>query len=102
FDQRFTARPKSRVRGRPGMKGRRRWIVQVSVLVERISDNGYRARGSNPFPITARGATREEALDKLRAKIQAKLQNGTELVALEIGPRPHPWLEFAGMFKDDP
>ena len=54
--------------------------MQVSVLVEPVKGNGYRARGSDPFPVTARGATREEALNKLRAKIQAKLKNGTELV----------------------
>lgn len=52
--------------------------------------------------MSARGATREEALAKLRAKIHARLKNGTEVVGLEIGPEPHPWLEFAGMFKDDP
>ena len=22
-------------------------------------------------------------------------------MALDIGPTPHPWMEFAGMFKDD-
>ena len=39
---------------------------------------------------------------KLRAKIQARLKKGTEVLGLEIGPEPHPWMEFAGMFKDDP
>ena len=28
--------------------------------------------------------------------------DGTEVVGLEIGSQPHPWMEFAGMFKDDP
>jgi hypothetical protein len=79
-----------------------RSFMQVSVLIEPLKGNGYRAKGSNPFPVSARGSTREEALAKLRAKIQAKLKNGTELVALELGPQPHPWMEFAGMFKDDP
>jgi hypothetical protein len=45
---------------------------------------------------------RAGALAKLRAKIQARLKQGTEIIALEIGPEPHPWMEFAGMFKDDP
>jgi len=26
----------------------------------------------------------------------------TEVVGPQIGPEPHPWMEFAGMFKDDP
>jgi predicted RNase H-like HicB family nuclease len=76
--------------------------MQIAVLVERIKDNGYRARGAEPFPLSARGATREEALAKLREKIQTRLKKGTELVGLEVGPQPHPWMEFAGMFKDDP
>ncbi len=76
--------------------------MQLSVLVEPVNGKGFRAKGSNPFPLSASGSTRDEAIAKLRAKIQAKLKNGTELVALELGPEPHPWMEFAGMFKDDP
>jgi hypothetical protein len=76
--------------------------VQIQVLVERVKGNGYRARGAEPFGISAKGATREEALARLRTKIETRLKKGTELVALEIGPQPHPWMEIAGMFKDDP
>jgi hypothetical protein len=76
--------------------------VEIAVLVERLKGNGYRARGAGPFALTGKGATREEALDKLRAKIQARFKDGVELVGLEVGPEPNPWVEFAGMFKDDP
>jgi len=76
--------------------------MQIPVLVECVKGNGYRARGKEPFAVIARGATREEALAKLRAKIQARLKNGTEIVGLEVGPQPHPLAVFAGMFKDDP
>ena len=76
--------------------------MQIPVLVERVKGNGYRARGQEPFVVSARGATRKEALAKLRAKIRARLKNGREVVALEIGPEPHPWMPFAGIFKDDP
>jgi predicted RNase H-like HicB family nuclease len=76
--------------------------MQIPVLVERVKGNGYRARGTEPFAISAKGATREEALEKLRAKIQTRLKNGTEIVGLEVGSQPHPLAEFAGMFKDDP
>jgi hypothetical protein len=74
--------------------------MRIPVLVERVKGNGYRARGTEPFALSARGATREEALAKLRAKIRTRLQNGSEVVGLEVGPEPHPWMEFAGMFKD--
>src|SRR5207248_9218990 len=76
--------------------------MQIPVLVECVKGNGYRARGKNPFALSARGATREEAIAKLLAKIQSHLKNGTELVGLEVGEQMHPLAEFAGMFKDDP
>jgi hypothetical protein len=76
--------------------------MQIPVVVERVKGNGYRARGTEPFAVSAKGAKREEALAKLRMKIETRLKKGTDLVALEIGPLPHPWTEFAGMFKDDP
>lgn len=77
--------------------------MQIPVLVERIGRNGYRAKGQEPFGVSAKGATREEALAKLRAKIEGRLKkNGVELVGLDVGPSPHPWMEFAGMYKDDP
>ena len=75
--------------------------MQIPVLVERVKGNGYRARGKDPFAVSAKGATREEALAKLRAKIQTRLKNGTEIVGLELGQQAHPLAEFAGMFKDD-
>ena len=76
--------------------------MEIQVLLEKLKGNGYRARGAEPFAVTAKGATRQEALAKLRAKIQTRLKKGTEIVTLEIGAQPHPWQEFAGMFKDDP
>jgi hypothetical protein len=76
--------------------------MQIPVLVERVKGNGYRARGSEPFALSARGATLEEALAKPRAKIQARFKNGTQIVGLEVGQQHHPLAEFAGMFKGDP
>jgi hypothetical protein len=76
--------------------------MQIAVVVERVKGNGYRARGAEPFALTGKGATREEAMRKLRDKIQARLKSGAEVVALEISSGANPWVEFAGMFKDDP
>jgi hypothetical protein len=55
-----------------------------------------------PLAVSAKGATREEALAKLRAKIEARLKKGGEIVGLEVGAAPDPLMAFAGMFKDDP
>jgi len=79
-----------------------RFSMQIPILVERVKGNGYRARGTEPFAVSAKGSTREEAIAKLRAKIQTRLKNGTEIVGLDVGSAPDPWIEFAGMFKDDP
>lgn len=76
--------------------------MQIPVLIEPVGRNGYRARVTEPFTISAKGATREEALAKLRAKIESRLKKGAEIVGLEVGSRNDPWMEFAGMFKDDP
>jgi predicted RNase H-like HicB family nuclease len=76
--------------------------MQISVLVERVAGNGYRARGAEPFGFSADGATREEAVANLQQMCQASLKNGAEVVTVEVGPPPHPWAPFAGMFKDDP
>jgi predicted RNase H-like HicB family nuclease len=76
--------------------------MQIPVLIEPLAKNGYRACGMEPFAVSAKGATREEALAKLRAKIEGRLKKGAQLVGLEIGASSDPWIEFAGMFKDDP
>jgi hypothetical protein len=76
--------------------------MQIPVFLEPVKGNGFRARGTEPFALSAKGGTRAEALANLREKIQRRMKKGTEMVQLEIGPQPHPWMEFAGMFKDDP
>jgi len=76
--------------------------MQISVLVEPVAGNGYRAHGAEPFGFSAEGATREEAIAKVRQLYQARLSGGAEMVTVEVGTPAHPWLPFAGMFKDDP
>jgi hypothetical protein len=76
--------------------------MQISVLVEPVANNGFRARAGEPFGLCCEGTTREEAIANLRALCAAKLRNGAELLAVEVGSSPNPLLQFAGMFKDDP
>src|SRR5947209_7206339 len=76
--------------------------MQIPVLIEPLARNGYRAKSAGPFKVGARGATRKEALAKLRLKIEGRLKKGMEIVGVEVGPAPDPWMAFAGMFKDDP
>ncbi len=51
----------------------------------------------------ASGVTREEALKNIHQLLIVRLEK-TEIVSLEIElPKPeHPWMKFAGKYKDDP
>jgi predicted RNase H-like HicB family nuclease len=77
-------------------------VMQIAVLVEPVPGNGYRAKGSEPFDFTAEGATRDEALQKLRELIEGRVSAGAEIVTLDVPVVEHPWKPFAGMFRDDP
>jgi hypothetical protein len=75
--------------------------MQIAVLVEPMAGNGFRATGAEPFAVSAEGATRQEALDRLKDEVQARLRGGGEIVTLEIMPEPHPLAKYAGMLPDD-
>jgi predicted RNase H-like HicB family nuclease len=76
--------------------------MQIAVVVEPLASNGYRARGAEPLGLSADGATREEAVAKLKAQLEERLRAGTVIVPLEVPVEPHPLARFAGMFRDDP
>lgn len=78
--------------------------MQIPIMIEPVAGNGFRSRGGEPFALSAEGATREEVLAKLQQQLQARLQGGTQVATLEVTqpPAANPWVEFAGMFKDDP
>ncbi len=77
--------------------------MNIPVLIEPIANNGFRAPGGLPFDITVEGATRDEALGRLRAEIDKRMACGAIVVPLEITPtEDHPWVQGAGMFRDNP
>jgi hypothetical protein len=76
--------------------------MQIPVLVERVEGSGYRARAGEPLPLTAEGATGEEALQKLREMITSRMASGSWLLQLNVDGAEHPLAKFAGMWKDDP
>jgi hypothetical protein len=71
-------------------------IVRVPVLVEKIADQTFRATSSEPFVFRAEGATRDEALQKLRESIHAKLTAGAEITHLDVAIPNYALLRFAG------
>jgi predicted RNase H-like HicB family nuclease len=74
--------------------------MEIPVLIEPNSSNGFRARTRDPFKLTAEGATPVEALRKLRELLQSSVASG-ELTLREVEPFSHPWDRFVGKWTDD-
>ena len=76
--------------------------LDYSVLVE-AKEGGYQATvwGLPEFQVFAQ--TREAALDNLHELVNNRFKN-VEIVTQEIeAPKSeHPWMKFAGMYKDNP
>jgi predicted RNase H-like HicB family nuclease len=70
--------------------------MEIPILVEPVADHGFRAKSGEPLPISAEGATPEEAVRNLRAAMDLQLNNGKQLMSLEMTPE-NPWLAMAGM-----
>lgn len=77
--------------------------MQLTVLVERIDDHTYRAETAQPILLTTEGRTRDEALERLLKLAQQRLAAG-EMVHLELSDVSvsHPWLPYAGIWRDHP
>lgn len=77
--------------------------MKLSVYVERVENNGFRARSGEPLALTSEGATADEAVQRLQELVAARLAQGGQVVEIEVpAPSRNPWLRLAGMFKDDP
>lgn len=74
--------------------------MQIPVLIERTPGKGYRAKGVEPFNMTAEGSTREEALQRFEEKIAQQIAAGAEIVSIDLPTTEHPWAPFAGTLKE--
>jgi hypothetical protein len=76
--------------------------VSYSVLVE-AKEGGYQATVWGLPDCQVFSATREEALKNLHELVNSRFQN-LEIVTQEIAAAKseHPWMKFAGMYKDNP
>ena len=75
----------------------------LTVLMEQETEGNYHAMVLGLPDCKAQGNTREEALTKISSILGDRLEKA-ELIHLEIKPpKPeHPWMKFAGKYKDDP
>ncbi|MBX9255504.1 type II toxin-antitoxin system HicB family antitoxin [Desmonostoc muscorum CCALA 125] len=76
--------------------------INYSVLVE-AKEGGYQATVWGLPDCQVFSATREEALNNLHELVNTRFQN-VEIVNQEIQAlkSEHPWMKFAGKYKDDP
>ena len=77
--------------------------MKIPILIEPIANDGFRATSGPPFAVSAEGATRDEALARLREEIDRRLAEGSVIMPLEITTtEENPWLAVGGMFRNDP
>ena len=78
--------------------------MQNPILIEPVAGNGFRSRGGELFALSAEGATPEEVRTRLQEQLQARLRTGAAIITLKVTEQStaKPWIQFAGMFKDDP
>jgi predicted RNase H-like HicB family nuclease len=77
--------------------------MQYQVLVQSHPDKGYIAAVLGIPDCVVEGRTKDEAVANAKAALAERLAQG-EVVTIELeAPQTvHPWLRFAGTWKDDP
>jgi hypothetical protein len=78
--------------------------MNVSVLLEQLNDNAYRATSFSPVPLVAEATTRKQAVDRIREMVRDKLSKG-EAIQVEVLGKAEivdPWRAMIGIWKDNP
>lgn len=60
-------------------------MFEVSVVIEPVAGNGFRASCGEPIRVSAEGASRDEALERLRLTLEDRVRDGVEVVRLRVG-----------------
>lgn len=77
--------------------------MQMTVAIETVNGNGFRAHSGEPLVLFADGKTEEEAVANLRRAIRERLATGMRLISLDLPGLVHPLQRFAGMYDpNDP
>ncbi|HEY3964692.1 MAG TPA: hypothetical protein VGM05_09100 [Planctomycetaceae bacterium] len=77
--------------------------MDVPVIIETVSGNGYRATGAGGLSVglTAEGATAAEAVDRLADQVRTRVNAGAKLADLSVAGAA-PWKQDAGYLHDEP
>ncbi len=77
--------------------------MQLTIWVERTDEQMYRAETAQPVSLATQGHTREEAIERLCELAKQRLSTGEVIqIDLPVGTAAHPWVPFAGIWKDHP
>ena len=77
--------------------------MDISVVVEKVVDNGYQATSYVPTHVVAQGRTRQEALDRLCEQLRTRLSSAeTVTLSIPLLGDAHPWKAIAGSWRDSP
>ena len=74
-------------------------------VILRKKQNKYIARVRDWPEVVIEEETREAALTRIKQHLSAYLSQAPEVIPIELEPvetAAHPWLQFAGMWADDP
>lgn len=76
--------------------------MDISVILERVNENGYRATALMPLPVVTEASTREQALEQISTLLCEKL-SGAELVHVDVPgtTSANPWMAIAGTWRDN-
>jgi len=78
--------------------------VEVPIIIETVSGNGYRVTGAGGLSVglTAEGATAAEALERLQEQIRTRVDAGARLAELKVVVDEAPWKQDAGYLREEP
>ena len=77
--------------------------MNVSVLLEQLNDNAYRASSFVPVLLVAEAETRQQAVGRIREMIRDKLSK-SEVIQVEVSGKDEikdPWQAMIGIWKDN-
>ena len=78
--------------------------MHVSVMLEQLNDDAYRATAFAPAPLVAEASTRDKAVDKIQTMIRQRLTE-VEVIQVEIPDQPvprDPWTSIACSWQGHP
>jgi hypothetical protein len=78
-----------------------RKAMKFHVLIQRLPGSRYRASMTSPLAVNAEGATREEALERVRGLIRDQILAGVELAEVDVPQADNPLLRGIGTLDEN-